>query len=292
MSCAYDLKVPISLQNALDLLSDAQSMPLAGGTNLLVEIRSGKERPQRLVALDRIEGLAGIDINSETITIGARATVGDLLRSTELAKAAPSLVKAAGVFAGQMVRNAGTIGGNIACASPAADLVPPLMSLDAQVTLQSSSGSRVVALDEYYQGYKQDVRRPDELVTQISMPRLPDQTHNRFYKLARRRGDAITVVGLAVTLTVSDGVCRKARIAMGAVAPCVIRARNAEALLEGNVFDAAMIETAAAQAAAECAPIDDVRASAQYRRHCVRKLTRRLVAEAWNDLEAKVEADV
>jgi CO/xanthine dehydrogenase FAD-binding subunit len=183
-----------------------------------------------------------------------------------------------------MVRNTATVAGNIACGSPAADLVPPLMSLDAELTLASKSGTRTVALDDYYLGYKQDVRRPDELITRISWSRLPENSVNSFYKLARRLGDAITVTGVAVTLVVANGTCAKARIALGAVSPVVLRAKKAEALLEGQALTPALIDAAAVQAVAECSPIDDVRASAEYRRHIVEALTRRLVSQAWHQL--------
>jgi carbon-monoxide dehydrogenase medium subunit len=158
------------------------------------------------------------------------------------------------------------------------------MSLDADVTMTSKSGTRNVALDDYYFGYKRDARRPDELLTAISWPRPTRNTANSFYKLARRVGDAITVTGVAVTLSVENGACAKARIVLGAVSPVVLRAKSAEALLEGETLTPALIDAAAARAVDECAPIDDVRASAEYRRHTVETLTRRLVTQAWQAL--------
>ena len=183
-----------------------------------------------------------------------------------------------------MVRNTATVAGNIACGSPAADLVPPLLSLDADVTLASVGGTRTVPLDEYFLDYKRDVRGADELITRISWPRLPKPSVNTFYKLARRKGDAITVTGVALTLSAADGICTRARIALGAVAPIVFRARAAEALLEGHALTPALIEEAAAAAAAASSPIDDVRASADYRLHTVEALTRRLMSQAWDRL--------
>ncbi len=287
MYAEYDLAIPETLNAALGILADGndpKTLALAGGTNLIVDIRARRARPERVVGLGDIDELRGLDGDGERISIGARTTVSDLLASPEIAGVAPSLIDAAKVFGGQMVRNAATVGGNIACGSPAADLVPPLLSLDAEVTLASKSGTRTVALDDYYLGYKQDVRRPDELITKISWSRLPENSVNSFYKLARRVGDAITVTGVAVTLAVANGTCAKARIALGAVAPVVLRAKKAEALLEGQVLTPALIDAAAAQAVAECSPIDDVRASAEYRRHTVEALTRRLVSQAWQEL--------
>ena len=202
-----------------------------------------------------------------------------------MAEAAPSLVDSARLFAGLMVRNTATVAGNIACCSPAADLVPPLLSLDADVTLASVGRTRTLPLDEYYLDYKRDVRRPDELITRVSWPRLPVPSVNTFYKLARRKGDAITVTGVALTLCVAGGVCTMARIALGAVAPFVFRARKAEAVLEGRALTQALIDEAAALAAAASSPIDDVRASGEYRLHTVEALTRRMVAQAWKQLK-------
>ncbi len=280
----FCLEIPDGLEDALSILSDMRGTPMAGGTNLMNDIRSRKEQPPRLVALGQVDELRGIKFDQGRVIIGSRTTISDLLKSPELAITSPSLIDAAKNFAGQMVRNTGTVGGNIACASPAADLVPPLMSLDAEVRLASASGSRSVALSDYYRGYKQDVRKADELITQVSIKALPQKSVNTFYKLARRRGDAITVTGVAVTLSVSNGKCSMARIAFGAVAPTVIRTKLAESMLEGQVLSPALLESAALQAVAECSPIDDVRASADYRCHTVQMLTRRLISEAWNRL--------
>lgn len=287
MYADFDLDIPQDLEGALDALAsgDGQhSTPLAGGTNLLIDIRSKRENPTQVIALANLEELRAIECTAERVTLGSRTTVTDLLHSPEIAEAAPSIAAAARVFAGQMVRNAATIGGNIACGSPAADLVPPLMSLDAEITLTSKSGSRTVALADYYTGYKQDVRNPDELITQVSWERLPEGSINSFRKVARRTGDAITVTGVATTLCVEGDVCTRARIALGAVGPTVFRARGAEALLEGQALSLELIDAAAKKAVEESSPIDDVRASAQYRLHTIETVTRRLLTQASAEL--------
>jgi len=287
MIAEFELETPDRLDAALALLAGQDAgagAALAGGTNLIVDLRSGRESPARVVDLGGIDALRGIEVGADAITLGARATVTDLLTSPEIAAHAPALVEAARVFAGQMVRNAATVAGNIACGSPAADLVPPLMTLDAEVTLASTTGERVVPLAEYFTGYRADVRRGDELITRIRWPRLPESSVHGFHKLARRKGDAITVVGVSVALSVAGGRCSRARIALGAVAPMVVRAPKAEAMLEGVALTPALIEDAARQAVEECTPIDDIRATAAYRRHCVHVLTRRLVTAAWDRL--------
>ena len=290
MYTPFELEIPRDLAGALNALAEAgaagpaATVPLAGGTNLIVDLRAKREHPARIVGLGEVAELRGMEFGDDRIAIGGGTTVTDLLRSAEIAAAAPSLVESARLFAGLMVRNTATVAGNIACGSPAADLVPPLLSLDADVTLTSATGSRTVPLDGYFLGYKRDVRRPDELITRVSWPRLPAPSVNAFYKLARRKGDAITVTGVAVTIAVASGVCARARIALGAVAPVVLRAREAEAHLEGRALTPPVIEEAAAMAAGASSPIDDVRASAEYRLHTVEALTRRLVSRAWERL--------
>ena len=287
MYVPFELEMPRDLTGALHALTVGGSettVPIAGGTNLIVDMRARRERPDRVVGLGRVEELRGMEFGADRVSIGGGTTVTDLLQSPEIAQTAPSLVDSARLFAGLMVRNTATVAGNIACGSPAADLVPPLLSLDADVTLASVAGTRTLPLDEYFLGYKRDVREADELIVRVSWPRLSRPSVNTFYKLARRKGDAITVTGVALTLCAADGICTKARIALGAVAPVVFRARNAEALLEGRTLTPALIDEAAAAAAAASSPIDDVRATAEYRLHTVEALTRRLVAQAWDRL--------
>lgn len=286
MYADFDLDLPDNLEDAMALMANGKDdgpIPLAGGTNLIVDIRAKRERPSRVVSLNNVSELQHVKIDDKQVVVGGRTTVSDLLRHKEFELAAPSLVQSARVFGGQMVRNAATIAGNIASGSPAADLVPPLLSLDAKLTLASHSGIREVPLDEFYLDYKENVLRSEELITRISWPR-PVNAVNTFYKLARRKGDAITVTGVAITLAVENGACSRARIALGAVAPFVLRAKKAEAILEGEALTPALIEQAAKQAVDECNPIDDIRASAEYRRLTIHALTRRLVSQAWDQL--------
>ena len=290
MLADFDLVIPANLTQALQILSEDatrnghDAMPLAGGTNLLVDIRARRAAPKRLIALGKLDELRGITIDNGRVIVGGRTTLTDVLRAPRMAEHAPSLVQSARVFGGQMVRNSATVAGNLCYGSPAADTVPPLLSLNAELTLASQAGRRVVPLNDFFLGYKQNVRRHDELVTEITWPLPPSNSANLFYKLARRKGDAITVVGLAVTLVVESGKCSCVRIALGAVAPVIKRALAAEAMLIDQALTPTLIDAAAGQAVEACEPIDDARASAEYRCHGVYVLTRRLLTQAWERL--------
>jgi len=277
----FDLHIPGGLDEALALLAaDDAPVPLAGGTNLLVDMRAGAARPGHVLSLARLPALRWVEDRGDRIAVGGGTTVSDILHDERFAEHGESLVEAARAFAGQMVRNTATVAGNIAHGSPAADLVPPLMALDAEVTLKSKAGTRTVPLSDFFTGYRQTVRAADELIAEISWPKRGKGAADLFYKLARRKGDAITVTGVAVALRLAGGRLTDVRIALGAVAPTVIRARTAESVLEGEAPSDALFDRAGEAAAAECSPIDDIRASAEYRRHTVRALVRRLAVAA------------
>ena len=281
----FELDMPVDLQETLACLPGGT--PLAGGTNLLVDLRARRESTERLVWLGNIDGFRDITIAEGQVNIGGGTTVGDILRHPDMPTVAPSLVESARVFGGQMVRNQATVAGNVCSESPAADMVPPLLSLDAEICLASATGVRSLPIDEFFTGFKKNKRTPEELVIGLSWPTPGQNTANRFYKLARRKGDAITVTGVAVTVTRDGDRCADARIALGAVAPTVFRAKEAEAMLAGGTLTEELIDAAARKAMEQADPIDDLRASADYRRHMVQVLTRRLLNQAWRSLGEK-----
>ncbi len=281
MYAEFDLHVPRDLDGALAVLAQSDEpgviMPLAGGTNMIVDLRARAVSPGALVSIGKVPGIRGITIRDGRVRMGGRTTVSDMLRHAELGAFAPSLVESARVFAGQMVRNTATVAGNICSGSPAADLVPPLLALDADVTLASRSANRTIPLSKFYQDYKVMARRPGELLTEVSWDAPAANATDLFYKLARRKGDAITVVGVAVAMRVEAGRCHGVRIALGSVAPVVTRAPAAEQVLEGQAATSERIDAAARAAMDAVNPIDDIRASADYRSHCVQVLVRRLL---------------
>jgi carbon-monoxide dehydrogenase medium subunit len=278
---AFDLLEPVSLEDALKALANGDATPMAGGTNLLPDLRARVNSTGHFINLSGIEELRGIDHANGRVSMGGGTTLTDILRDPAMRRTAPSLVAAAEVFAGRMVRNAATVGGNICYASPSADVVPPLLSLDAEVMLASHGSERSVPLDGFFLDYKKTVMRAGEVLTAVSWTPPEPGAANLFYKLGRRKGDAITVTGIAVTVVAEGGRCTKARIALGSVAPTVFRAKGAEGILEGEALTADLIEAAARAAADACRPIDDLRASAEYRRHTAHVLTRRLLRQAW-----------
>jgi len=287
MSPEFNLDLPESLPEALDALADyaPDVAPWAGGTNLQVDMRAGAYRVGNVVGLDRVAGLHDIRQENGSVHLGARVTLADVLREPLLKEAGPSLVESAWHFAGAPIRNLATVAGNVAYGSPAGDAVPPLMALGAEVMLQSKSGARTVPMEEFFVHVRKTVRQPDELITALRWPVPPTHSAEAFYKLGLRKGDAISVVCVAVQLVRGeDGGCSQARIALGAVAPVVIRAHEAESKLIGESLTPSLIGEAAREAAKECSPIDDIRGSAAYRRRMVEVLVRRTVTQAWNEL--------
>jgi carbon-monoxide dehydrogenase medium subunit len=248
---------------------------LAGGTDLVIQMRRGRLAPRHLVSLSRVAGLGGIAVDGG-VTLGAAVTHRALERSPYFHGALRGLVEGAEVVGGHQVRNVGTVGGNIVNASPAADVAPVLLALDAAVTLVGSDGERTLPLEGFLLGPGRTARRPDELLTAVRFPMPGPRTATAFLKAGRRRAMEISVVCVAVCVTLdTEGRCVGARIALGAVAPTTMRARAAERTLAGRRPTSDVLREAGRAAAAECEPIADVRASARYRRLLVETLVPR-----------------
>jgi len=279
----FDLIQPRTVDEALAALNDG-AQPLAGGTNLLVDLRARRTKPKRLVSLAGLDALRGISRADGQVVVGALTTVDDLLRDPVIAEEAPALVASARVFAGAMVRNMATLAGNLCFGSPAADLAPPLLALDAQVVLRGPQGERTLPLAEFGLAPRATARAADELLTHVHWPQRPPGSAHLFRKVGLRKGDAISVVTVAVLLAAEGGKCNEVRIALGAVAPAVMRAPRAEAVLRGRTPGDESFAEVGRLAAEACNPIDDIRASAAYRRHVVAVATRRLAREAWAEI--------
>lgn len=262
-----DLKRATTQADALRMLRDDQRTPIAGATDLYVALNFGTLKPRRLVDIWGIPDLRGISAKGETLVIGALTTYTDVIRSPDIAKRLPMLADAARVVGGPQIQNRGTIGGNIANASPAGDTLPVFAAVDAIVVLRSVDGERRVAFQDFYTGYRASVMRPDELIVAVEVPSVDGKQW--FRKVGTRAAQAISKIVIA-------GVRAPApRIAYGSVAPTVVRARETERILAGG----GSIDDAASMLEREITPIDDFRSTAYYRRRVSVNLLRRF----WSD---------
>ncbi len=273
---------PKSLAEALDILAKyrERARVIAGGTDLLIELERGLRKGiDVLVDISRVPGLDQITLDEDgQLHLGPLVTHNHCVASRLLREQAFPLVRAAWEVGAPQIRNLGTVAGNLITASPANDTITPLMALGAKVVLASKRGERQVTLSEFYRGVRQTVMAPDEILVDIVFPAMRRTQRGSFVKLALRRAQAISLVNVAAVLDFDEsGVIREASITLGAVAPTIIHAGEAEHYLIGRTLEEAHIEQAAALAMQAARPIDDVRASAEYRRHLVGVGVRRLL---------------
>lgn len=253
---------------------------VAGGTNLVPDVLFGRKKIARAVDISRLGALRFIEEADGNIRIGALATVSDLLNSELIRAAAPPLYESALEFAGPLVRNRASVAGNLMDASPAADLAPPLLAQEGVAELASAEGRRSLPLAELFLDYRKTAVRRGELMTAIVIRPLGAEDRCAYHKLQLRRAMAIAVMSVAVCLRMRGEVCAEAAVGLGAVAATPYRAGAAEALLRGRRIGEAEVAAAAAAAAESAQPIDDVRASAAYRRRMCGVLVRRLLRRA------------
>lgn len=263
----FDLITPPNLHAALDLLqAEPASRPIAGGTDLMVLFEAGKLPYRKLVNIWNLSDLRGITVTPDAVTLGALTTYTDIRRDSVLAKEFPLLALAASWTGGIATQNRGTLGGNIVNASPAADSPPALLVYDAQIELLSASSSRWVPYSHFHTGYKQMVMRSGELLSRIRLPRITDQCHQYARKVGTRKAQAISKVCIAGLARMAGRTVADIRVALGSVAPTVLRCHAAEDAVRGNEITPEVIANAQAAIASECAPIDDIRSTACYRR--------------------------
>ncbi len=277
----FDFVTPTTVPAALKAAKGKKYKFIAGGTNFMPDLRHDHSGGIKLVIdLMRIKTLKGISASKGTVKLGALTTVTDLLRSRLIAREAPILTAMAAKFAGPIIRNRATVAGNLIDGGPAADIVPSLLALKAAVKLAGPKGRRTVALDKFLTGYRTTDINPCEIITEVTFP-SPGKNHlHGFYKLARRNAMAITVVGAAVVLRMKGDTCQEAGISLGSVAPVPVRCYEAEKILEGEAITLDLTQKAAEACAAAASPIDDIRASAEYRQMMCEVLPRRLICQA------------
>lgn len=270
---------PATLSEAYDLMAGGTYRPLAGGTDLMVQLEADVvEPPAAVLDLWRLDELRGVSTDGYDVCIGALTTYAQLRHSPVISARLPALAHAAATIGAAQIQNRGTIGGNICNASPAGDSLPILLAVDATFELGSINGIRTLPAREFWTGYRQTALRDDELLVRIRFP-VERVRRTRFRKVGTRAAQAISKVVLALSYRDDDGAWRDVRLALGSVAPTAIRAGATEAVLEGARPREAVADAAAEALAAEITPIDDVRSTADYRRSVSARVLHRLVRE-------------
>jgi aerobic carbon-monoxide dehydrogenase medium subunit len=279
----FEYLVPGTLDEALTSLSlhRGSAMVMAGGTDLIPKLKMRQiEAPEYIIDLKNIPGLDYIKYDAKNgLRLGALVTLRAVETSSLLREKYPLLSQAAEGMASIQVRNRGTVAGNICNAVPSCDMGPSLLCLDARLKLVSRKGERVVKIDDFFTGPSKTVVGDDEILTEIQLPVAAPGCRARYLKQMPRRAMDLPIVGVAAVGIFSDGKYKDARIGLGAVAPRPIRAKLAEDVLRGQKVGQELIERAAEIAAGEARPIDDHRASAEYRRDMVKVLTRRALGQ-------------
>jgi carbon-monoxide dehydrogenase medium subunit len=274
---------PGSLALALSFLAEhrGSAKVMAGGTDLIPQLKKREiEAPRYVIDLKGIKGLDSLSATAKKgLEIGSLTTIAAIENSSMVRTGFFPLYEAAASMASPQVRNRGTFAGNICSAVPSADSAPALLALDAWVRLASARGERKVALDAFFEGPRRTVIAQDELLVGIVVPEMRTRSRGTYLKLSPRHSMDLAVVGVAVVATCADGVCREVRIALGAVAPTPVRAPVAEAMLRGRKITPELIDEAANNAISQCSPIDDHRASSEYRCDMVYAMTRRALRQ-------------
>jgi len=273
---------PHTLDEALQLLTDrqAEARLIAGGTDLIIEMERGQRTPKTIIDISRIPNLDTIvQDEARQIHLGPLVTHNQVVGSDLCVHRAFPLVKACWEVGAPQIRNRGTVAGNLVTASPANDTITPLWALNASITLQSLRGSRTLSFKEFFQGVRQTAIEPDEMVVDIIFPAMENFQVGTFMKLGLRRAQAISVVNVAVVLTMLADTVTQARITLGSVAPTIVRAEDAERFLTGKVLRPDVRQRAAELAAQTIIPISDIRGSAEYRRYMAAVLTRHALEE-------------
>ena len=279
----FDLAMPRNLDDCLKLLAERgpETKLVAGGTDLLPQMKNGLLKPARVIDLSSVpEVHVLVPDDGRGFRIGAAVTARQLERDPRIHSAYPSLAESGALVGSIQVRNLATVGGNICNAAPSADMAPPLVTLDAEAVIAGPKGRRRVSMASFFTGVRRTVLAPDELLLEFVLPSPGPHSGGSYLRHTPRRELDIAVVGVASQVTLANGICTKARISLAAVAPTPVRATAAERALEGQPLTPSLIAEAATLAVEAASPISDQRGSADFRRHLVRVLTRRTLTTA------------
>ncbi|MFW6114801.1 MAG: FAD binding domain-containing protein [Thermodesulfobacteriota bacterium] len=278
---------PETLKDAWSLMEKGKGTVryIAGGTDILVNVKNRTIEPAALISLRRIKELAGIRRNKE-LTVGSMTLLRELERDAGMAGQYPALSQAVWALATPQVRNVATIGGNLCNAAPSADCAPPLLVMEATATLAGPDGRRDVSIEDFFTGPGQTCMDSTEVLTQIKIQPLRKHTGTSFLKLGRVSTD-IAMVNAAAILTMNGKTCARCRLAVGAVAPVPLRLRSVEKMIEGNELSAELLDEAAQMVENEVKPITDVRSTAEYRRITSGVLIKRAIEQAMQAAEER-----
>jgi CO/xanthine dehydrogenase FAD-binding subunit len=277
----YDLRVPGSLSEALGLLAREPGVwqPFAGGTDLMVLLEAGKLSHRRFLSLSKLADLRGVEVSSNAVILGALTTYTEIQRDSVLQQEFPLLCKAAHETGSIATQNRGTLGGNIVNASPAADSPPALLVYDAEVELISARGVHWLPYSGFHTGYKKMQIASDELLRAIRLPRRANRWKQYYRKVGTRKAQAISKVCFAGAALVEDGTIRDIRIALGSMAPIVLRAVKTEGVLRGAKLSPGIVTMAKEALAREISPIDDIRSTARYRLRVAQNLLEEFLSQ-------------
>ncbi|MFN8513446.1 MAG: FAD binding domain-containing protein [Chloroflexia bacterium] len=279
---------PTSLAEALHLLREhaGRARLVAGGTDVVVELSRGVRPTETLIDLTALRDLHYLKAEGDTLRLGALATHNDVIASPLCRARALPLAQACWEVGAPQIRTRATIAGNLVTASPANDTITPLIALGAEVVLASAAGERTLPLEQFYLGFRRTALAADELLREIRVPLLRADQRGIFLKLGLRGAQAIAVINVALVATLVEGIVREARIALGSVAPTIVRATAAETWLIGKALDETTCSEAGQLALEAAAPIADVRGSADYRRTTLANLVAAGLRRIANGTEA------
>jgi carbon-monoxide dehydrogenase medium subunit len=287
----FEYHEPKTLAEAGTILGElgAEASILAGGTDLLVNMKQGKTSPRHVVSLSRIEELKQVKREQGSLTLGAYITVADLKEQEVIGADFKGLSEGAGSLGSPLIRNLATVGGNIVTARPAADLPPPLIAYGATVALKNEAGERTLPLEEFFKGPGETLIEAGEILCSIVLTDPPLYSGGAYVKLGVRRALEISLVNVAAFFSQDgpSGPIQEARIVLGAVAPTPMRSMAAEQVLIGERPHEALFDKAGEAASKDARPIDDFRASAAYRREMVRVLTRKALRQAYEEAKLR-----
>jgi carbon-monoxide dehydrogenase medium subunit len=285
----FEYVSPETIPETLTLLNEygRKAKVLAGGTDLISEMKWGEYKPDYVIALSHVSGLDSIDYSEkEGLKLGAMCKIAQIEKSDVIKRNYPLLSQAASVLASMEIRNRATIGGNLCTAAPSADMPPSLLALEAKAVIASKDGERVLPLEEFFAGPKKTILDHDEILVRLEVPSMKPNSAGEYVKFGRRRAMEIAMIGVAALLTVEpeESRCIDAKLALATAAPTPIRAKEAEKALTGKTLDADIIEASAQMASKEASPRTSWRTTEEYRRDLIPVLVRRAIQTALNKI--------